>query len=60
MSVDSAASENIIGELLETEWMQGTVGDYFNLNYYTLPQPINAHSFTVTKVVPYLKDLCTN
>jgi hypothetical protein len=48
MSSDSASYDNILNDLLGTEWLDGTVIDYFYLNFYAIYQPNHAHSFAVS------------
>jgi hypothetical protein len=41
-------------EVLQTEWLDGTVSDQVHWAYTPFPLPYHVHSFQVTQIVPYL------
>ena len=58
MCSDSQANNPIWNQLLQTEWLDGTVSDQVMWAYTPMPLPYHIHAFQVTQIVPYLQDLC--
>ena len=52
-------SENpIIEEVLQHEWLGGTVEDQIFVRFTPFPLPYHVHSYQVAQLVPYFMDLC--
>ena len=55
---DCQAENPTWNELLDTEWLDGTVRDQVYWAYNPIPLPYHVHGFQVAQVVPYLQALC--